>query len=67
MSDFLERVEGKGLNSRACESLIRCGAMDGFGYNRSQLLAALPQVMSDVAAAKSDRESGQMSLFGGTR
>ena len=28
MSDFLERVEGKGLNSRACESLIRCGAMD---------------------------------------
>ena len=65
MSDFLERVEGKGLNSRACESLIRCGAMDGFGYNRSQLLAALPQVMSDVAAAKSDRESGQMSLFGG--
>lgn len=65
MSDFLERVEGKGLNSRACESLIRCGAMDGFGYNRSQLLAALPQIMSDVAATKSDRESGQMSLFGG--
>lgn len=65
MSDFLERVDGRGLNSRACESLIQCGAMDCFGYNRPQLLAALPQVMNEVQGTRNDRASGQLSLFGG--
>lgn len=65
LSDFLERVDGKGLNSRAYESLIRCGALDSFGPNRSQLLAVLPEVMSDVSANRADRESGQLNLFGG--
>lgn len=65
LSDFLERVDGKGLNSRAYESLIRCGALDSFGLNRSQLLAVLPEVMSDVSANRADRESGQLNLFGG--
>lgn len=65
LSDFLERVDGRKVNSRACESLIRCGAMDCFGYNREQLLAALPQAVSNAAAERTDRASGQMSLFGG--
>ncbi len=65
LSDFLERVDGKGFNSRAYESLIRCGALDSFGPNRSQLLAVLPEVMSDVSANRADRESGQLNLFGG--
>ena len=65
LSDFLERVDGKGMNSRACESLIRCGALDSFGPNRSQLLSVLPQVMSDAQSNREDRASGQLSLFGG--
>ena len=43
LSDFVERADNRGLNSRACESLIRCGALDSLGANRSQLLAALPE------------------------
>ena len=65
LSDFLERVDGKGLNSRACESLIQCGAMDSFGHNRSELLAVLPQAMSNAQDSRADRESGQLNLFGG--
>lgn len=65
LSDVLERAEVKGLNSRACESLIRCGAMDSFGYNRRQLLEALPQALNMAASTKNDRNSGQLSLFGG--
>ena len=65
LSDVLERAEVKGLNSRACESLIRCGAMDSLGYNRRQLLEALPQALNMAAATKNDRNSGQLSLFGG--
>lgn len=63
--DFLERVDGRALNSRACESLIRCGAMDSFGYNRRQLLDVLPKAMDQASQTRSDRESGQISLFGG--
>lgn len=65
LSDVLERAEVKGLNSRACESLIRCGAMDSLGYNRRQLLEVLPQALNIAAATKNDRDSGQLSLFGG--
>lgn len=64
LSDFLERIDARTLNSRACESLIRCGAMDSFGYNRQQLLAALPEAMAAAASARQDQESGQLSLFG---
>ncbi len=64
LPDFLSRVNTRSVNSRACESLIRCGAMDGFGYNRNQLLEVLPQALSEAASARSDRESGQLSLFG---
>lgn len=65
LSDFLERVDTRALNNRACESLIRCGAMDSLGYNRQQLLAALPEAMASASSAKQDRESGQLNLFGG--
>lgn len=65
MSDLLERIDSRGLNSRACESLIRCGAMDSFGYNRRQLLEVLPQAMNNALSTRNDRESGQLSLFGG--
>ncbi|MEE3453267.1 DNA polymerase III subunit alpha [Dialister sp.] len=65
LSDFLERVSDRSMNSRACESLIRCGALDSMGANRQQLLAVLPEAISDAQSTKQDRESGQMSLFGG--
>lgn len=65
LTDLLERVDGKTLSSRALESLIRCGAMDGLGYNRQQLIAVLPEAMAGAASSRADRESGQGSLFGG--
>lgn len=64
LSDFLERVDARTINSRACESLIRCGAMDSFGYNRQQLLAVMPEAIANASSARQDRESGQLSLFG---
>lgn len=66
LSDFLDRVDGKAVNSRACESLIRCGAFDGLGHNRSELLAVLPEAISIAQGTRADRESGQTSLFGET-
>lgn len=65
LSDFVERADNRGLNSRACESLIRCGALDSLGANRLQLLAALPEALGDAQSIRNERASGQLNLFGG--
>ena len=51
ISDLLERIDSKGIEQRACESLIRCGAMDSFGYNRRQLIEVLPQALNNASVA----------------
>ncbi|MGD8288897.1 MAG: DNA polymerase III subunit alpha, partial [Gemmatimonadota bacterium] len=61
--DFLERVDIRALNKRACEALIAAGALDAFG-SRSRLLAGLDTAYSEVQARLAEIESGQASLFG---
>lgn len=62
--DLARRVDGKQVNRRVLEALIKCGALDGLPGNRAQQLAAL-DVALDIAAAESrDAERGQASLFG---
>ena len=46
--DFCKRLYGRNMNSRAIESLIKCGAFDGLGANRRQLLAISKTVLDDV-------------------
>ncbi|MDR2366854.1 MAG: DNA polymerase III subunit alpha [Deltaproteobacteria bacterium] len=51
--DFCDRVEGKKLNKRVVEALIKCGAMDrSGGAPRESLLAALPQALEQKVKAK---------------
>jgi DNA polymerase-3 subunit alpha len=63
--DFLERIDIRALNKRACEALIAAGALDAFGH-RSQLLAGLDTAYLEVQARQAEIESGQASLFGDT-
>jgi DNA polymerase-3 subunit alpha len=63
--DFLERIDIRALNKRACEALIAAGALDAFGH-RSQLLAGLDTAYHEVQARQAEIESGQASLFGDT-
>ncbi|HSG49501.1 MAG TPA: DNA polymerase III subunit alpha, partial [Longimicrobiales bacterium] len=62
--DFLERIDVRALNKRACEALIAAGALDAFGH-RAQLLAGLETAYHEVLARKAEEEAGQASLFGG--
>jgi DNA polymerase-3 subunit alpha len=62
--EFLERIDTRVLNKRACEALIAAGALDAFGH-RAQLVAALDVAYNEVQARIAERESGQESLFGG--
>ncbi len=61
--DFLDRIDTRALNKRACEALITAGALDAFGH-RAQLAAGLDVAYADVSARQADREAGQASLFG---
>ncbi|MEM7414802.1 MAG: DNA polymerase III subunit alpha [Gemmatimonadota bacterium] len=61
--DFLERIDIRALNKRACEALIAAGALDDFGH-RSQLLAGLDTAYGEVQARQAEKEAGQASLFG---
>ena len=63
LEDFAERMEEGELNRRAVENFIKCGAMDSFGYHRSQLLAVYDQVLSSVSATRKRNLEGQLGLF----
>lgn len=64
--DFAERVPPDALNRRALEHLIKAGAFDSLIPNRGQLFANIDLIAAHGAAAARDRESKQVSLFGGT-
>ena len=62
--NFLKRIDPRALNKRACEALIRSGALDSFGH-RAQLLAGLDTAHGEAMARLQEAELGQQSLFGG--
>lgn len=61
--DFCKRLYGRNMNSRAIESLIKCGAFDGLGANRRQLLAISKTVLDDVEYESRRNAGGQMSFL----
>ena len=63
LEDFLQRMGEGELNKRAVENFIKCGAMDCFGYHRSELLAVYETMMDSVASARKKNLEGQMGLF----
>ena len=62
---FCKRMYPIDLNRRALESLILCGAMDGLGegYNRKQMLSAIPEVLSILEDDKRRNVEGQIGFF----
>ncbi len=63
--DFCERVDPQLCGRAAIETLIKAGAFDILGANRSQLMAAIDRAMQSGAAVLADRKSGQRGLFDG--
>jgi DNA polymerase-3 subunit alpha len=65
MSDFARRVDPRLVNKRAFENLVRAGAFDSLNPNRRQLVENSDRILGGAQAAQRERESGQVSMFGG--
>ncbi|HET7626554.1 MAG TPA: DNA polymerase III subunit alpha, partial [Verrucomicrobiae bacterium] len=64
LSDMCERVDGRSVNRKVLEALIKSGACDGFGQTRATLFAQMDRTLARAAGIIADRQRGQSSLFG---
>ena len=64
--DFTDRVDGKKVNRRVVEALVKCGAFDSLHPGRASVWASIETALGRAARAQRDRAVGQGSLFGGT-
>ncbi len=62
---FCRSVDLRAVNRATIEALIKCGAFDSMqGTHRAALLAGLDRAMAAAQSHASDRNRGQISLFG---
>jgi len=63
VDDFLLRIDGKKVNKKVIESLIKAGAFDSFGISRAKAFVALSCGANGDATARS--LFSQQDIFGG--
>ncbi len=61
--DFCQRIEGRDINKRCIESLIRSGAFDSLNIYRSKLMAVYERFLDGIAQSRKKNLDGQMSIF----
>jgi DNA polymerase-3 subunit alpha len=61
--DLCARLDSHLVNRKVLETLIRCGACDGFGLHRARLFNAVETALRRGEAAQRDRQTGQGNLF----
>jgi DNA polymerase-3 subunit alpha len=63
--DLCKRIDPRRVNRRVLESLIRAGALDGFGTHRAALMATLTKALAGADQHGKNRDAGQSDIFGG--
>jgi DNA polymerase-3 subunit alpha len=63
--ELTERVDPQVLNTRALESLVKCGALASTGATRMGMLTALEAALGHGQRVSADRLAGQASIFDG--
>ena len=61
--DFCARVDGRAVNKKAIEALIKCGAFGSTGHSRKGMLSVLEQAQGAGQKAQQDALIGQGSIF----
>ncbi|WP_106478941.1 DNA polymerase III subunit alpha [Phytohalomonas tamaricis] len=62
--DFCRRVDGKRMNKRTLEALIRSGALDHLGPSRAVLMAALEDALKAASQSHANASLGMVDMFG---
>ena len=63
LEDFCARLDSRVANRKMLESLIKAGAFDFLGRDRSELFSCIDDAVMASASAQRDRLAGQVSLF----
>jgi DNA polymerase III subunit alpha len=63
--DFTSRLDAQVLNKRQLENLVYAGAFDCLNPNRRQTFESIELILRHAQSAANDRDSQQVSLFGG--
>ena len=61
--EFCERVDGRAVNKRSIEALIKCGAFGSTGATRKGMLEVLDSAQAAGQRAQQDAQMGQGSIF----
>ncbi|HTX31708.1 MAG TPA: DNA polymerase III subunit alpha [Solirubrobacteraceae bacterium] len=61
--DFCARVDGRAVNKKAIEALVKCGAFGSTGASRKGMLSVLEQAQGAGQKAQQDALIGQGSIF----
>ncbi|MDB6028742.1 MAG: subunit alpha of polymerase [Verrucomicrobiales bacterium] len=64
MEELCERVDGRTVNKKILEALVKSGACDSFGNTRATMFGKIDRVLARAAGIVSDRQKGQNTLFG---
>ncbi|HLF57249.1 MAG TPA: DNA polymerase III subunit alpha [Thermoanaerobaculia bacterium] len=65
LTRLVAEVDARAVNLKVLETLVKSGALDGFGEHRAALVAAIPRFVDWAQRQKRAEEAGQGSLFGG--
>ena len=65
LSDFIARVDGKSVNKRSLENLIKSGSFDCIQKSRAELFEGRDVIMRHINAANDESKKDQQSLFTG--
>ncbi len=63
LEEFISRMDGREINRRVIENLIKAGALDSLKGNRRQKMYAAPELVEASAKEKKQSFPGQISLF----
>ncbi|WP_432651396.1 DNA polymerase III subunit alpha [Huintestinicola sp.] len=64
LTDLIRRMSGKEFSRRCAESLIKCGALDGFSLNRRQMMENYELIAGEAADISRNTIEGQLDFFG---
>ena len=63
LQDLCQRIDLRLVNRKVLESLIKCGALDGFSMARATMSAGLDKILEFTSKMHKEKAKGQISFF----